>query len=102
MIREMALVLMASQGLKKTDIRFWILHSAGRRVIEQAQRLLDLGDADVAFSRSVLRRFGNISSATIFFVLDEVVRTARPAPGDWGVMIALGPGFAAEGALLRW
>jgi alkylresorcinol/alkylpyrone synthase len=102
MIREMALALMAAQGLKNGDVRFWVLHSAGRRVIEQAQKLLDLDDADVAFSRSVLRRFGNISSATIFFVLDEVLRTGRPAPGDWGVMIALGPGFAAEGALLRW
>lgn len=102
MIREMALALMAAQGLKKGDVRFWVLHSAGRRVIEQAQKLLDLDDADVAFSRAVLRRFGNISSATIFFVLEEVLRTERPAPGDWGVMIALGPGFAAEGALLRW
>jgi alkylresorcinol/alkylpyrone synthase len=102
MIREMALALLAAQGLKKADIRFWILHSAGRRVIEQAQRLLDLDEAAVAFSRSVLRRFGNVSSATVFFVLDEVVRTAHPAPGEWGVMIALGPGFAAEGALLRW
>jgi len=102
MIREMALVLMAAQGLKKGDVRFWVLHSAGRRVIAEAQKLLDLDDADVQFSRSVLRRFGNISSATVFFVLDEVLRTQRPAPGDWGVMIALGPGFAAEGALLRW
>jgi predicted naringenin-chalcone synthase len=102
MMREMTLALMASQGLKKADIRFWILHSAGRRVIDQAKKLLDLDEADVALSRSVLRRFGNISSATIFFVLDELVRTAHPAPGDWGVMIALGPGFAAEGALLRW
>jgi alkylresorcinol/alkylpyrone synthase len=50
----------------------------------------------------VLRRFGNMSSATVLFVLDEVLRSGRPRPGDWGLMIALGPGFAAEGALLRW
>jgi alkylresorcinol/alkylpyrone synthase len=43
-----------------------------------------------------------MSSATIVFVLDELLRAASPAPGDWGLMIALGPGFAAEGALLRW
>jgi alkylresorcinol/alkylpyrone synthase len=43
-----------------------------------------------------------MSSATIVFVLEETLRTAGPTPGDWGVLIALGPGFAAEGALLRW
>jgi alkylresorcinol/alkylpyrone synthase len=43
-----------------------------------------------------------MSSATVLFVLDEMLRTGRPEPGDWGLMIALGPGFAAEGALLRW
>jgi alkylresorcinol/alkylpyrone synthase len=62
----------------------------------------DLADEDLAFSREVLRRYGNMSAATVLFVLDEVLRTGRPSPGDWGVMIALGPGFAAEGALLRW
>jgi alkylresorcinol/alkylpyrone synthase len=50
----------------------------------------------------VLRRYGNMSSATILFVLDETLREESPIPGDWGVMIGLGPGFAAEGALLRW
>jgi alkylresorcinol/alkylpyrone synthase len=43
-----------------------------------------------------------MSSATILFVLREVLEHGRPAPDDWGVMVALGPGFAAEGALLRW
>jgi alkylresorcinol/alkylpyrone synthase len=43
-----------------------------------------------------------MSSATILFVLREVMMHGQPAPGDWGVMLALGPGFAAEGMLLRW
>jgi alkylresorcinol/alkylpyrone synthase len=43
-----------------------------------------------------------MSSATILFVLEETLRQALPVPGDWGLMIGLGPGFAAEGALLRW
>jgi predicted naringenin-chalcone synthase len=102
MMREMAEMLMASQGLKKEDVRHFILHSAGRRVIEQARKLMDLGEGDIAPSRHVLRHFGNISSATVVFVLDEVLRRAQPVSGDWGLMIALGPGFAAEGALLRW
>jgi alkylresorcinol/alkylpyrone synthase len=43
-----------------------------------------------------------MSSATVLFVLRHLLHTARPQAGDWGVMVALGPGFAAEGALLRW
>jgi alkylresorcinol/alkylpyrone synthase len=102
MMTEMAGILMAAQGLKPGDIRYWVLHSAGRRVIEQARKLLDLTDEQVRCSRDVLRKFGNMSSATILFVLDEMLRGERPLPGEWGLMIALGPGFAAEGALLRF
>jgi len=102
MMTEMADVLLAAQGLKRADVSHFVLHSAGRRVIEQARQLMDLDEAAVAPSRRVLREFGNMSSATVFFVLDDVLRTGAPAPEDWGLMIALGPGFAAEGVLLRW
>lgn len=102
MMKEMSEMLLASQGLKREDVSHWVLHSAGRRVIEQVQRQLDLDEEAVAPSRSVLRCYGNMSSATVIFVLEELLRTCQPAPGDWGVMIALGPGFAAEGALLQW
>jgi predicted naringenin-chalcone synthase len=102
MMEELATRLLKDHGLAREDVRHWVLHSAGRRVIERAQETLDLSDADVAFSRDVLRRYGNMSSATVLFVLDAVLRSGRPQPGDWGLMVALGPGFAAEGALLRW
>lgn len=102
MLGQMAGILMDMHGLKRADIRHWILHSAGRRVLDRARVLLDVSDAQMAHSRAVLRRYGNMSSATILFVLAEMLRTESPVPGDWGVMIGLGPGFAAEGALLRW
>ena len=102
MMGEMAEALMTAQGLKRADIRYWVLHSAGRRVIDRARTLLELGEAEVAHSRAVLRRYGNMSSATILFVLEETLRQESPVNDEWGLMIALGPGFAAEGALLRW
>jgi polyketide synthase Type III len=102
MMEEVAMRLLKDHGLRTEDVRFWVLHSAGRRVIERAQAALGLPDAALRYSRAVLRRFGNMSSATVLFVLDEVLRTGQPRPGDCGLMIALGPGFAAEGALLRW
>src|SRR5437762_12457084 len=102
MLGEMVRVLMDAQGLKREDVRYWVLHSAGRRVLERARTLLELDDATMRHSRSVLRHYGNMSSATILFVLDEMLRQESPVPGEWGVMIGLGPGFAAEGALLSW
>lgn len=102
MLAELAEDLLRAHGLARTNIRHWILHSAGRRVIEHAQRRLGLPDAALAPACSVLRQYGNMSSATVLFVLQEVLAGGNPRTGDWGVMIALGPGFAAEGALLRW
>jgi alkylresorcinol/alkylpyrone synthase len=102
MMGEIADELLMSHGLKRDDIEHWILHSAGRRVLESAERLLELDPHRLSHSRAVLRRFGNMASATIFFVLEEVLKNAAPLPGAWGIMIGLGPGFAAEGVLLRW
>ena len=102
MFGEMAEVLMKTQSLDRADVRYWVLHSAGRRVLDRAGQLLGLGDEQLVHARHVLRTFGNMSSATILFVLEETLRKESPAPGDWGLMIGLGPGFAAEGALLSW
>ncbi|HEV8586229.1 MAG TPA: type III polyketide synthase [Methylomirabilota bacterium] len=102
MMGEMARALMDTQGLKRDDVAHWVLHSAGRRVLDRARDLLELTDAQMAHPRAVLREHGNMSSATILFVLERLLRLETPVPGDWGLMIGLGPGFAAEGALLRW
>ena len=101
MMTEMAQALMSGQGLKKEDIAHFVLHSAGRRVIEQVGKLMELDEPQLAHSRHVLQHYGNMSSATVIFVLDDLFRSRETVPGDWGLMIALGPGFAAEGALLQ-
>ena len=102
MMAEMARALMESQGLKREDIRHFVLHSAGRRVLDRARALLELDESALTPARTVLKEFGNMSSATILFVLEHVLQRESPAPGDWGLLVGLGPGFAAEGALLRW
>jgi alkylresorcinol/alkylpyrone synthase len=88
--------------IDRAEVRHWVLHSAGQRVLERAQSLLALSDQDLGPARRVLARYGNMSSATVIFVFEEVLNGGRPKPGDVGIMVALGPGFAAEGALLRW
>ncbi|MGH7514106.1 MAG: type III polyketide synthase [Gemmatimonadales bacterium] len=94
--------LLARHGLRQSDIRFWVVHPGGSKVLDTLQTQLGLTDADLRFARTVLRNYGNMSSPTVMFVLDEVVGNGDPRPGDWGVMTALGPGMAAEAVLLRW
>jgi predicted naringenin-chalcone synthase len=94
--------LLQRHGLRRSSIRFWVVHPGGRKVIDNVQKHFAMTDAHLRFSRAVLRNYGNMSSPTVMFVLDEVVRNGDPHPGDWGAMIALGPGMAAEAALLRW
>ena len=94
--------LLTRNRMRRTDVRFWIAHPGGRKVIDNVQSHLGLTDEQLGFSRAVLRNYGNMSSPTVMFVLEEVIRTGDPQPGDWGVMVALGPGMAAEAALLRW
>jgi 3,5-dihydroxyphenylacetyl-CoA synthase len=94
--------LLQRHGLSRPGIRFWVVHPGGRKVIDDVQGYLGLTEAQIRFSRAVLRNYGNMSSPTVMFVLDEVVRNGDPRPGEWGIMVALGPGMAAEVALLRW
>lgn len=94
--------LLQPQGLKRSQIRFWLMHPGGRKVIDRVQEALGLSDEHVAVSRQILRNFGNMSSPTVLFVLREAMENGAANPGDRGVLLALGPGFAAEAALLEW
>lgn len=102
MIKEVTEKLLQAQGLTKGEIRHWVLHSAGRKVLDRTRDLVGLTAEDLQASRKILRQYGNLSAATVLFVLEEAMRTGNPQIGDLGVMVALGPGFAAEAALLRW
>ena len=75
-----------------TDI--WAIHPGGRSVLDAVEEALALHPADLAASRKVLCRFGNMSSATIMFVLRELMQTARK--GQAGAAMSFGPGLTAE------
>jgi predicted naringenin-chalcone synthase len=84
------------------DIKHWILHSGGRKVIDSIVKEMGFEEHHVTNSRTTLRNFGNMSSPTVLFVLDEAIRQDAPRPGEYGVMLAMGPGLALEVALLQW
>jgi polyketide synthase Type III len=94
--------LLKNADVKKKEITHWILHSGGRKVIDNLKETLDLTPMQVQHSKSVLENFGNMSSPTVLFVLQETLTKADPQRGDIGLMLAMGPGLAIEGALLRW
>jgi 3,5-dihydroxyphenylacetyl-CoA synthase len=102
MVEKALKAILQRHGLSHSQIRFWVVHPGGRKVIDNVQKHFGMTDEQLRFSRTVMRNYGNMSSPTVMFVLDEVVHNGNPRPGDWGVMIGLGPGMAAEVALLRW
>ncbi len=94
--------LLTPQGLTASDVAHWLVHPGGPSILEAVQDRLKLSEEQLAPSWQVLREHGNCSSASVLLILDEVVRSRRARPGDWGVMLAFGPGLTVETALLRF
>ncbi len=93
---------LASQGLGRKDVRHWIAHTGGPRVLEAFQSALSLPDGALARSWRSLEEVGNLSSASVLFVLGDLIDSGDPRPGDRGLLVAMGPGFCAEMVLLQW
>jgi alkylresorcinol/alkylpyrone synthase len=90
---------LAAAGVKRESIAGWILHTGGRDVLLALRDKLALSEDDVRHSAAVLRQFGNISSPTVYFVLERALRDTVP-DGLWW-MSAFGAGFSCHGALLE-
>ncbi|HEY6100845.1 MAG TPA: 3-oxoacyl-[acyl-carrier-protein] synthase III C-terminal domain-containing protein, partial [Anaeromyxobacter sp.] len=93
---------LAEHGLQRGDVTHWIAHTGGPKVLEAFRRGLDLPAAAVERSWRSLREIGNLSSASVLFVLGDLLDSGEARPGDVGVLAAMGPGFSAELVLLRW
>jgi alkylresorcinol/alkylpyrone synthase len=93
---------LATQGLHRSDIAHWIAHTGGPKVLVAFEEALELPEGALARSWSSLRRFGNLSSASVLFVLNDLLDESAAAPGDYGLLLAMGPGFCSELVLLQW
>jgi alkylresorcinol/alkylpyrone synthase len=89
-------------GLVRADIGNWVIHTGGPKVLNAIQESLQLRDRDLERSWECLKRFGNLSSASVLLVLEDVLMKHRPAPDTYGVILAMGPGFCSEMILVRW
>ncbi|MBY0336904.1 MAG: type III polyketide synthase [Acetobacteraceae bacterium] len=81
-------------GIAPADVALWAVHPGGRSVLDAVAHGMGIEPARLATSRAVLREHGNMSSATVMFVLERMMRDA--APGAPGVALAFGPGLSAE------
>ena len=93
---------LAEHGLGVSDVGRWLCHPGGPKVVDAIEGGLGLASGRLDDTRDLLRRVGNVSSASVLLLLDEAMRAAAEPAGTWGLMLAMGPGFGAELVLLRW
>ncbi len=93
---------LAAHGLARRHIKHWVAHTGGPKVIEAFRAALALPEAALERSYRSLREVGNLSSASVLFVLADHLEAGEAREGDLGLLAAMGPGFAAELVLLRW
>ncbi len=81
------------------EVDFWAAHPGGKSILDQIAKALELGPADLDIARDVLRNYGNMSSATIFFLLQAGLLNLEPGPRT--AAMAFGPGLTVELALME-
>jgi alkylresorcinol/alkylpyrone synthase len=95
-------VFLADNGLQRNDLKSWVLHTGGPKVLEAYGDALGLHNGQLDASWDCLRKVGNLSSASVLVVLEDVMKNRRPEPGTLGLLAAMGPGFCSELLLLQW
>ena len=92
---------LAAEGLSLSDVGWWACHPGGPKVIEAIESALSLPREAVQLTWDSLARIGNLSSSSVLHVLEDTLRERPPAPGSYGLVMAMGPGFCSELVLAR-
>ncbi len=101
-IKDLTTRFLGRHALRREDISAFILHPGGQKLLAYMEEELGLCRCHTQPSWDVLRDYGNLSSASVLFVLQEWLRKQQVSAGQYGLMAAFGPGFSAEMLLLRW
>lgn len=92
---------LTKQNLEIKDIDHLIFHPGGKKIVQMVESLFsDLGK-NINTTKDILRLYGNMSSATVLYVLEEIMNQ-NPQKGEKGLMLSFGPGFSAQRVLLQW
>ncbi len=102
-LRKLIDPLLADHNLKIEQIDRWIVHPGGPKVLDTVAEEFGLEPQQLHLSWEALAEVGNISSATVIYMLNQLFASAdQPSPGSYGLMIGMGPGFSQEAILLQW
>ena len=88
-------------GIAQEAVRHYVVHPGGAKVLAAYEESLGLSGGELAHAYEVLADCGNMSSGTVLFVLERYLASKSPT-NDYGLMLALGPGFSAEQVLFQW
>ena len=88
-------------NLKIEDIDHLIFHPGGKKIVQTVEDLFGVLGKNIDDTKEVLRLYGNMSSATVLYVLERFM-DKNPAKGERGLMLSFGPGFSAQRILLEW
>jgi alkylresorcinol/alkylpyrone synthase len=92
---------LAAHGITLPDLRFFAVHPGGPSILKAVGEALELAEGAIRPTWNVWQRCGNMAAVTLFFILEEIARTAPPAPGDLGLALTFGPGVSCDLLLLR-
>jgi alkylresorcinol/alkylpyrone synthase len=88
---------LGANGLRPADVALHLVHPGGRRILDAYAEVFGLRDEDLAISRESLRRYGNLSSASVLTLLEiALARGARTEPGRPAFVLGVGPGLSLE------
>jgi 3,5-dihydroxyphenylacetyl-CoA synthase len=94
--------LLAGTDLRRSDIRHWLVHSGGKKVIDAVMVNLGLTRYELRHTTGVMRDFGNLSSGSFLFSYERLLNDGVVSSGDYGVLMTMGPGSTIETALVQW
>lgn len=92
---------LAKSGVKIEELSHLIFHPGGRKIVETVQEIFGKLGKDIDETKEVLRLYGNMSSATVLYVLERFMEQ-QPDKDSYGLMLSFGPGFSAQRVLLKW
>ncbi len=93
---------LSDYGLSRRDIKHWIAHTGGPKVLQAMEAALEIPRCALARSWKSLASIGNLSSASVLFVAADFLESKVARPGDYGMLLSVGPGFCGEMILLQW
>jgi len=93
---------LAENGLVRADVRTWVCHPGGPKVLDAVAAGLGLEREQLELSWRSLGEVGNLSSASVLFVMADTMRERPGKPGEKGLLLAMGPGFCSELVLFEW